>query len=157
MHYWFSAIIVAAGLLSSRLTPIGQQGVTRPAIAQAPATRKPAPPADAALPQSDIPDGYIIARDDSIQVTVWKEPALSGTLLVRPDGMVTLPLLGDVSAAGLAKLYTLYDSMRYRRTDAALIRLITPVREDESPAQAHERLVGFANHLNPLLSPYIPN
>jgi EpsI family protein len=56
-----------------------------------------------------------------------------------------------------AKLYTFYDSMRYRRTDAALVRVITPVSEHESPAQAHARLVGFAEHLNPLLSSYIPD
>lgn len=55
-----------------------------------------------------------------------------------------------------AKLYTLYDSMRYSRTDAALIRVITPVQENESSSQAHARLVGFAEHLNPLLEPYIP-
>ena len=33
-------------------------------------------------------------------VTVWKEPNLSGNLPVRPDGMVSLPLIGDITASG---------------------------------------------------------
>jgi polysaccharide export outer membrane protein len=35
---------------------------------------------------------------------VWKEPTLSGSLLVRPDGMISLPLLGDVQASGMTPL-----------------------------------------------------
>jgi polysaccharide biosynthesis/export protein len=43
---------------------------------------------------------YRIAREDVIEVSVWKEPDLSRTLPVRPDGKMTLPLIGDVEAAG---------------------------------------------------------
>jgi polysaccharide biosynthesis/export protein len=43
---------------------------------------------------------YVIGPDDSIMVTVWKEPTLSGNLPVRPDGMISITLLGDVPAAG---------------------------------------------------------
>jgi polysaccharide export outer membrane protein len=39
-----------------------------------------------------------------ITVTVFKEPTLSGSLLVRPDGMISVPLLGDVKAAGKTPL-----------------------------------------------------
>lgn len=53
---------------------------------------------DAAKPV--VPDNYIIGATDSITVTVFKEPTLSNTLLVRPDGMISMPLLGDVRAAG---------------------------------------------------------
>jgi polysaccharide export outer membrane protein len=98
---WFSAVVVTTILLCSRSGVAAQQGVTRPAITPAPPVQKVLPsPVPSA--QSGVPAGYIIAKDDSIQVTVWKEPTLSGSLLVRPDGMVTLPLLGDVEAAGLA-------------------------------------------------------
>ncbi|MFL5379465.1 MAG: polysaccharide biosynthesis/export family protein, partial [Myxococcales bacterium] len=41
-----------------------------------------------------------IAREDVIEVSVWKEPDLSRTLPVRPDGKITLPLVGDVEAEG---------------------------------------------------------
>lgn len=45
-------------------------------------------------------DTYVIGADDSLQVTVWKEPTLSGTVPVRPDGMISLVLVGDLRAAG---------------------------------------------------------
>jgi polysaccharide export outer membrane protein len=49
-------------------------------------------------------DTYVIGASDVIAVSVWKEPTLSGNLLVRPDGMISLPLLGDVQASGLTPL-----------------------------------------------------
>ncbi len=52
-------------------------------------------------PREQLPDSYVIGPSDVLTVTVWKEPTLSGPILVRPDGMITLPLLGDVQASGL--------------------------------------------------------
>jgi polysaccharide export outer membrane protein len=49
-------------------------------------------------------DAYVIGASDVLTVTVWKEPTLSGSILVRPDGMISLPLLGDVQASGLTPL-----------------------------------------------------
>jgi polysaccharide export outer membrane protein len=49
-------------------------------------------------------DSYVIGASDMIAVTVFKEPTLSGSLLVRPDGMISVPLLGDVKAAGKTPL-----------------------------------------------------
>lgn len=43
---------------------------------------------------------YIVGAEDILQVTVWKEPTLSGTFPVRPDGMISLVLVGDLLAAG---------------------------------------------------------
>ena len=45
-------------------------------------------------------DDFVIGADDVLAISVWKEPELSRTLPVRPDGKITLPLLGDVQAAG---------------------------------------------------------
>lgn len=39
-----------------------------------------------------------------LQISVWKEPNLSGTFPVRPDGMISMVLLGDVQAAGLTPM-----------------------------------------------------
>ena len=47
-----------------------------------------------------VTDSYVIGASDNISVTVFKEPTLSSSLLVRPDGMISMPLLGDVRAAG---------------------------------------------------------
>lgn len=46
------------------------------------------------------PDTYVIGADDSLQVTVWKQPSFSGSFPVRPDGMVSMVMLGDIRAAG---------------------------------------------------------
>ena len=45
-------------------------------------------------------DTYRIGVDDSIAINVWKNPELSLTVPVRPDGKVSMPLIGDVQAAG---------------------------------------------------------
>ncbi|HYZ89452.1 MAG TPA: polysaccharide biosynthesis/export family protein [Myxococcales bacterium] len=44
---------------------------------------------------------YRLAKEDVVEISVWKEPDLSRTVPVRPDGKITLPLLGDVVAEGL--------------------------------------------------------
>ncbi|WP_419805736.1 exosortase C-terminal domain/associated protein EpsI [Terriglobus sp.] len=56
-----------------------------------------------------------------------------------------------------AKFHMLKDSIVYGRTDAALIRVITPVVPGESVAAAHDRAVRFTEQLLPLLPAYIPN
>lgn len=65
-----------------------------------------AKPSDTPAPTASVavPNGYVIGAADVLAVTVWKEPTLSGSLLVRPDGMVSLPLVGDVLATGLTPL-----------------------------------------------------
>ncbi len=49
-------------------------------------------------------DTYIIGPSDIIEIQVWKEPELSRVVPVRPDGMITVPLINDVKAAGLTPL-----------------------------------------------------
>jgi polysaccharide export outer membrane protein len=50
--------------------------------------------------QSSAASGYTIGPSDILQITVWKEPDLTGVFTVRFDGMITVPLLGDLPAAG---------------------------------------------------------
>ncbi|RZA20388.1 MAG: sugar ABC transporter substrate-binding protein [Lysobacteraceae bacterium] len=45
-------------------------------------------------------DAYRIGVDDLVQVTVWRNPELGVTVPVRPDGMISVPLVGDVLAGG---------------------------------------------------------
>ncbi len=44
---------------------------------------------------------YVIGAEDMLDISVWKEPELSRSLPVRPDGKISLPLLNDIQAAGL--------------------------------------------------------
>jgi polysaccharide biosynthesis/export protein len=47
-----------------------------------------------------VPADYRIGVSDVIAVNVWKDADLSGTVPVRPDGKISLPLIGDIEAAG---------------------------------------------------------
>lgn len=44
---------------------------------------------------------YRIGAEDELQIAVWREPELTTAVVVRPDGKITLPLLNDVSVAGM--------------------------------------------------------
>lgn len=43
---------------------------------------------------------YRLGPDDVIQIFVWKEAELSTTVVVRPDGKVSVPLIGELTASG---------------------------------------------------------
>jgi polysaccharide export outer membrane protein len=47
---------------------------------------------------------YKIGEQDVLNITVWKEPQLSGPVVVRPDGKISVPLIDEVQAAGLTPM-----------------------------------------------------
>jgi polysaccharide biosynthesis/export protein len=47
---------------------------------------------------------YHIGPQDIVKIDVWKEPEITRTIPVRPDGKISLPLLNDVQAAGLTAM-----------------------------------------------------
>jgi len=47
------------------------------------------------------PPGYLIGPSDVLDVVFWRDKDMSAEVIVRPDGMISLPLLNDVKAAGL--------------------------------------------------------
>ncbi len=47
------------------------------------------------------PKSYVIGPEDILNIRVWREPDFTGAKGVRPDGKITMPLIGDVQAAGL--------------------------------------------------------
>ncbi len=55
-----------------------------------------APPAPSGGPPSDV--SYTVKPGDTLTVSVWKEPDLQGPVLVRPDGMFSFPLAGQMDA-----------------------------------------------------------
>jgi len=62
-----------------------------------------APAAPANLPQPHD-DSFIIGNDDVLAISVWKEPDVSRSVPVRSDGKISLPLMGEVQAAGQTPL-----------------------------------------------------
>jgi len=66
------------------------------------APQAPKPPAAAQKPKPPAGlEDYKIGPEDVLAISVWKNEAMSRVLPVRPDGMISLPLLDDVMAAGL--------------------------------------------------------
>jgi polysaccharide biosynthesis/export protein len=45
-------------------------------------------------------DDFVIGSEDVLDINVWREPEMSRTVPVRPDGKISLPLLGEFEAAG---------------------------------------------------------
>jgi polysaccharide biosynthesis/export protein len=79
------SFLVLLGTASAQ-TPVGTAGSTASA---ATAAVKTAPAAD-----------YRLTAGDKLRIEVYKDTQLSQSLQVRPDGKITLPLVGDVAAAG---------------------------------------------------------
>jgi len=56
-------------------------------------------------PQQNLPDDYVIGMEDILSINVWKEPELSvKEVVVRPDGKISIPLIGDIQASGLTPM-----------------------------------------------------
>lgn len=63
----------------------------------------------------------------------------------------------SIASDYVAKADMLMDSIRLGRTDAALVRVITAIPQNEDPAEAHKRLLAFTRSVTPLLPAYVPN
>lgn len=48
-----------------------------------------------------VPPDYVVGAGDVLEISVWKEEGLTKQALVRPDGGITFPLIGDMQAGGL--------------------------------------------------------
>lgn len=49
-----------------------------------------------------VPREFLLGPEDVLEVTVWRNQDLSRTVVIRPDGMISLPLVGDVQANGIS-------------------------------------------------------
>jgi polysaccharide export outer membrane protein len=97
-------ILLAIALMVAASTTARQQGQNPQGSSQSMQTAS-------ARAGTDRPEGvnpptkagkdYVIGADDVLDVSVWKEQELTRSLQVRPDGKISMPLVGDVQAAGL--------------------------------------------------------
>jgi polysaccharide export outer membrane protein len=89
---------------TSPATAPAQQPATaqQPTTTQQPTTQTPGSAISTGGPID--PNRYVIGAEDSLQITVWKDATLSGTVPVRPDGMISMNLVGDLRAAGLTPM-----------------------------------------------------
>ncbi len=87
-------VLLLAGMMAT--TAWGQADAkAKDETKSTPADKPQSEPASVAGPD------YIIGADDTLHISVWKEPELTESLPVRPDGKISMPLLNDVVAAGL--------------------------------------------------------
>jgi polysaccharide biosynthesis/export protein len=87
-------LLAAAGFLLCGLPLWSQNSASKPS----------APPDASKAPASQVNPSYVIGPDDTLYISVWKEPDLTNTLPVRADGMISMPLLNDVQASGLTPM-----------------------------------------------------
>jgi polysaccharide export outer membrane protein len=87
-------LLAAAGFLLCSLPLWSQNSASKPS----------APPEASKAPASPVNPSYVIGPDDTLYISVWKEPDLTNTLPVRADGMISMPLLNDVQASGLTPM-----------------------------------------------------
>jgi polysaccharide export outer membrane protein len=88
-------------------TVMAQQGA--PSASKAEARPRSAESASALTPA-----GYVIGPDDVLKILFWRDEAMSGDVIVRPDGKISTPLLNDIQAAGLTP-----DELRLRINEEA--------------------------------------
>jgi polysaccharide export outer membrane protein len=77
------------------------------AVAVAPAHAQGGSPAakgttPAAATPVDVPADYVVGPEDVLGINFWKDTEMTGDVTVRPDGKITIPLLGDIEASGLS-------------------------------------------------------
>jgi polysaccharide biosynthesis/export protein len=96
------------------------------------ANAAPPPAADTLPPRvaNVRPDTYIIGSDDALSINVWKEPEISKSVPVRPDGMISLPLLGEIKARGLTPVQLeneIADGLKKIMSDPQVTVIVTAV------------------------------
>lgn len=77
---------------------------------------------------------YKIGVDDGLQITVWRNPDLSATVPVRPDGKISVPLVGDVQAGGLTPedvAATIKQKLAYYIRDPNVTVIVANLRSHE--------------------------
>jgi polysaccharide biosynthesis/export protein len=93
--------ILVSYLAASNVCATGRMLFLQDASGKAnPAPQQTTPVATGNTPDAD----YRIGAQDVLQIDVWKEPEITRSVPVRPDGKITLPLLNDVQAAGLTPM-----------------------------------------------------
>src|SRR5688500_6368530 len=95
-------ILLAAAAAASAQTPgasapapVGAAGSSPTAVPDLPAAKSGSAPSAAAAGAD-----YRLVDGDKLRIEVYREPQLSHSLQIRPDGKISLPLAGDVVAAG---------------------------------------------------------
>ena len=95
----FLLIVLSGSLLGQKAAPnSGNRQLPTAAVTASPV--EPSSPTGNKLADNT----FVIGNDDVLAINVWKEPDISRSIPVRSDGKISLPLVGEVQAAGLTPL-----------------------------------------------------
>jgi len=97
-HPWLAGSVLSVLLSVAILGPNLQAQANNPAAAGA-ATQGSS--ATASPSSQSLGENYVIGRADLLSINVWKETEISRVVEVRPDGKISLPLVGELQASGL--------------------------------------------------------
>ena len=95
-----ACLLVGGAASAQELAATATPATATPATAT-PATATPAKASNLETAIVNNENDYRIGPEDLLDISVWKNPELSRTVPVRPDGKVSLPLVNDIRAAGL--------------------------------------------------------
>lgn len=98
---WFLAIAVGCFVFASVLAAQSGQRTSQPAAVASTSTES---QNGNETTGKGHDDSYVIGNDDVLVVNVWKEPDVSRSVPVRSDGKISLPLVGELQAAGITPL-----------------------------------------------------
>jgi polysaccharide export outer membrane protein len=93
-----TSLAAAAGLALSVSIPAGAQTLVAQATT---ANAKPVPTTPNLGKSVAVPTEYVIGPEDVLGVVFWRDTEMTGDVTVRPDGRITLPLIGDIDTTGL--------------------------------------------------------
>jgi polysaccharide export outer membrane protein len=130
----YLAVAIAATICSLAPCPAAA-GPARPALGDSdekPATEAPV-----------IPDEYRMSPGDKLRIDVYKDAQLSQSVQVRPDGRITLPLIGDVEAIGRTPI-ELRDTIATALKEYVTNPTITVIVVEATTATAY--VMGEVNH-----------
>jgi polysaccharide export outer membrane protein len=93
--------LVALAVVAVLFAPVGLAAQAPPPEASPQATTPPAPQRPPAAGGVPVGADFTIGPEDVLGVVFWRDQDMSQDVTVRPDGMITLPLIRDIKAAGL--------------------------------------------------------
>jgi polysaccharide export outer membrane protein len=152
---------------TARPSTTGTQPATRPS-AEAPTrpsgtqprpatgdTRAPAPVTTGTagrVSAAALPNDYRLSIGDKLRVEVYREPQLSQSVEVRPDGKITLPLVGDVTASGTTPR-ELADTLTERLREYVTTPVVTVIVAEATPPAVYVMGEVNAPGMQPLRTP----
>jgi polysaccharide export outer membrane protein len=97
-------VFSAVAALAAGQNPPEQKPPADPSTAPKPAdSTPPASPSAGPVPANIAPvdpKTFVIGAEDALAIQVWREPDFTRSVLVRPDGKITMPLIKEVQASG---------------------------------------------------------